>query len=196
MKNVKFFYAWGLLTLMLGACRNELSVQEFDAWMRDYDNGLHVKKESGHYLFEVQYQPVEWIVSQQHDFSSEDEYLKLVRNQSNLQRYILTVSLKDKNADFINQQVNDLAEKQQLLYYFSYRFQDDVHLEESKRSFPCALYHFERSSDLKNSRTFVLAFEATNEDTKESEIVIESPLFGASPIRIKVTKNNLPTIQL
>lgn len=195
MKNTKFFYVCGLL-LALGACRNELSIREFDAWIRDYDNGLHVKKESGHYLFDIQYQPAELVVSQQHDFSSEEEYLKLVRNQSNLQRYILTVSLKDKDADFINQQVNDLTEKQQLLYYFSYRFQDDVYLEESKRSFPCALYHFERSSDLKNSRTFVLAFETPDEHAKESEIVITSPLFGPSPIRIKVNKDNLPTIQL
>jgi hypothetical protein len=75
------------------------------------------------------------------------------------------------------------------LYYFSYRFQYDIHLEENGIVLPCVLYHFERSLDLVNSRTFLLGFENRDSLSMEAHLIIQSDQFSEKSRRIKILKN-------
>lgn len=122
------------------------------------------RKEVGEYVFELQ-------------TSGSDS--------TGLEQYALQISLKDRKEDLISHGVHNNAELQQKLYYLSYRMQDAIYLERSGERYPCVLYHFQRSYDLKGSRTFMLGFSAGEKGEKD-KIVIDAPVFDTGVVKIKI----------
>lgn len=182
-----------LIPVIFTSCNNTLDEHAFSRWMTDYDNGLHVRRASGDYLLDLQFTPASYVAL--HENSGGDFRVR-VKELEDLQYYTLTIGLSDSNDDFLNHGIRDQQEKQRLLYYYSYLFQDDITLEDNGTVLPCVLYHFERSADMKNSRTFVLAFENPYRESTESKVVIQSPAIGALPVKIKVSKTNIPALKL
>jgi hypothetical protein len=122
-------------------------------------------------------------------------YDSALHDTEHLQYYTLTVGLPESTNDFLENQVSSPEEKQQLLYYYSYQFQNDLTLEDGDSKLPCVLFHFERSADIKNSRTFVLAFENLHADSREVNLSIQSELFPQL-VTIKISKNNIPSLKV
>lgn len=157
--------------------------EEFVKWVRDYDNGLHVKQNSGEFLLDLQYQP--------------GKYLKIIQGiehqtdtlHDGIQHYLLTIDLQSDNQNIVEYNCHTPEDMQRKLYYFSYLFQNDITLEENGNILPCVLFHFERSADLKKSRTFLLGFENHDKESEEARLVINSQHLGSLPIKIKVLKN-------
>jgi len=170
------------------SCSSSLDKKEYIRWVESYDHGLHIRKTNGDFSFDLQYQPAQYVALQRM-LSSADTF------NDSLQHFVLTITPID-NQDFIDHDVHDIAEKQRRLYYFSYLFQNDIHLEENGHRVPCALYHFERQSDLKKSRTFVLAFESIKESSDEVTIVINSDQIGSLPVKIKVSHGDIPSLRI
>lgn len=185
-----------LLCILLQGCMGPLDRDEYIHWIRDYDNGLHVSKQIGEYVVDVQYQPAQYTQLQKMSTGSYHDTGANKDTLDEIQYYILTVGLADESVDFIDYRVRDVEEKQRKLYYFSYRFQYDITLEEGGKEFPCVLYHFERPVDLRGSRTILLGFEQHTNNSKEATLKISADHFGALPIRIKVSKADIPDVKL
>ena len=183
-----------MLTSLTG-CAGPLNEKDYIAWVQDYDNGLRVTREANNFVFDLQYQPAEyvWLQRNKGDIKREE-----IRNDKSamdeLQYYTLTIGVKDNLADFVDYSVQSINEKQEKLYYFSYGFQHDIKLEENGRTLPCVLFHFERTLDLKPTRTFVLGFENSDETTTEAKLIIDSDWLGSIPVKMKVSKENIPTL--
>ncbi len=175
-------------SLLFLSCSKQLEKGEYVKWVNSYDNGLHVKKDYGDFVFDVQHEP--------------KVYHSLIRNdgsvtkKDDLQYYTLKIGLKDPTQDLLLYNINDVAGKQQNLYYYSYLFQNDIFLEEDSYELPCVLFHFEQN-DLLKTRTFVLGFENPHkESVEESKLVIQSSQFGSLPIKIQISKRNIPSLKL
>lgn len=189
-------YCMVLLCLLFGSisCSNELGQDEYVQWVHDYANGLHVKKEAGDFVFDVQFTPAEYKRLQNNQLKEIDRNQR--PEQEEMQYYTLTVSSQDPGADLINYNVQEAGDKQRRLYYFSYLFQEDIYLEENGKRVSCVLYHFEKPVDLKRSSTFVLGFENPNPQPETVKLVIDSEQFSALPIKIKINKDNIPALKL
>jgi hypothetical protein len=178
--------------ILMTSCSRELEKEEYVKWVKDPKNGLHTVKESGGFVFDLQFQPEDYVWLQ-----SGGQTERNVANQSdNIQHYLLTISLVNPELDLINNNMNDSSEKQEKLYYFSYLFQNDIQLDENGKLLPCVLFHFEKNQDLKGGRTFLLGFESSESKKREAKVVIQSEQFGSLPIRIKVNKENIPTLKI
>lgn len=198
MKAISIFYLAGCTLLAsLCSCSNTLDRQSFIKWVRDDHNGLHATKEVGELVYDVQFNPAAytWLQRTGGKAIEEKEYQAAMQELDSMQLYTLTIGVKG-NADFIDYQVQDMSEKQRKLYYFSYLFQQDIQLEEDGQLFPCVLFHFERPADLKNSRTFVLGFANPHKQAKEAKLVIHSDVLNSLPIKIKVSKDNIPSLRI
>lgn len=185
MKGIKQYILLVFVLFTLSACSNSMSLNEYKDWVTNPDNGLLVQKERGRYFYELQFQPSNLL----HGSSSEPEVSK-----EGLQQYILTIGIQGNKVDFIKEGTNDLMAIQKKEYYFSYQFQEHIYLEESGEKIPCILFHFEKTVNLKNSRTFVLGFPNVH-DAKESTVVINSPLLSDLPLKFKINKRNIPTLK-
>lgn len=195
MKEIKKLLPFFLLPVLItfnSSCKSELDKEEYVSWIEDYENGLHVTRDVGEYNFDLQYKPSEYLEIQTAAYTpigNEEE------GKNNMQYYTLTVSLNSKRSDLINHDVKNAQEKAEKLYYLSYQFANDIFIEENGERFPCQLFHFERSYDLKPSRTFVLGFENPKAESASARLIIDSPYFKLGPVKIKVNKNNIPDLK-
>jgi len=183
------------LSSMIG-CHSDLTAEEYINWVKDYDNNLHVRSSYGDFIFDLQYQPVEYVMLQRGMSNlSEAEQMRQTQNIGGVQYYTLNISTKNK-IDVANYATTSIAERQQKIYYFSYLFQDDVKLEENGKVLPCILYHFERPTKTDGTRTIVLGFKNPTKNATEAQLVIQSELFSSLPIKIKVSKSHTAHVDL
>jgi hypothetical protein len=186
-----------VVLLFLVSCNSRLAPKEYLKWIQDYKNELHVLKNEGEYSFDLQYEPLQYKWLLQQDEASLTQIPDFQKDSlSDIQYYLLTIGLQNKDIDVIDYGLEDISQKQQKLYYFSYEFEHHINLEEGSKVLPCILFHFEKPLDLKPSRTFILGFENPFKDSKEATLVIQSEYFGALPIKIKVKKNNIPELKI
>lgn len=177
-------------TVFFTSCHSPLSGDDYVKWVRDYDNGLHAKKQEAGYEFDLQYQPPQYIMLQRAGVAPGQG------SGTTLQHYVLSISPSGSAADLVSYGVASHNERQQKLYYFSYEFQQDISLEENGKKLPCALFHYQRSNGITNISTFVLAFETSGIESKEATLVISSGHFSALPVRIRISKDNIPSLAI
>lgn len=189
-----FFFFIIPISLLFTACTKQLDKNDYIRWVQDYDNELHTRKVSSDFVFDLQYQPA--------------SYLALVGNKpvtlpqeddGDMQYYVLKIGMQRAagDTDIFSYNTPTVADKQRRIYYYSYLFQNDLYLEEGEKKLPCLLFHFEQSG-LRSSGTFVLGFEKPSyeDPVKESTLVIDSPQFGSFPVKLKVSKQNIPLLKI
>ena len=177
-------------------CQSKLNQEEYIQWLRDYKNGAHVKETFSGLIFDLQYQPEEYMRIQRKLTSSSGERLSFGENSSiNMQYYTLKIST-ESGIDLVTANAANIAEKKEKEYYFFYRFENDITLEDNGQILPCILYHFERHIEGDGGRTFVLGFEKPFKNSQEAKLVISSELFSSLPIKIKVSKSIISNPEL
>lgn len=187
MKSVHKPLVFFVFVVTFSSCNAPLDRASYQNWIQDYDNGLHVRQSFSNYVFDLQYQP--------HDYLRAIGQTKSVQGDS-LQYYILKISVEDRDESIIDYNAIDVLEKQHRVYYYSFRFQNDIFLEEDGERLPCVLFHFE-NSDLIRHRMFLLGFENPRSGSStESTLVVESERLSALPIKIRISKNNIPSLQI
>jgi hypothetical protein len=185
------------LFFSLIACSGKMDPPAYRAWIQDYHNGLHVRKLIGDFVWDVQYTPTDYVWLQRTGFASGSNATTVRREIDQLQYFTVTIGLKEQHSDFLSYSANTPSEKQERRYYFSYRFQQDIYLEEGGERLPCVLYHFEPyATRSANCRSFVVGFENSGGSAQQACLIIDSPQFSATPLKITVSKDNLPALRL
>lgn len=193
--SLSFRVSFGLffLPIVLCSCTQSVGEKEYISWVEDYGNGLHVLRPLGDYSFDLQYKPAEYIYLQNKDITNHAAVDDIA--EDDMQYFTLTIGLTDSAMDFIDYNTPTMAQKSAKLYHFSFKFQEEIYLEEHNEKIPCVLYHFERSYDLKASRTFVLGFESPNREAKSTKLVIDSPWFNTGPVKFIIDKSSIPELK-
>lgn len=187
-----------VIPVILVSCYNKsLTPDEYILWVQEKDNGIYSTVESNDFLFELQYQPAEYLLLQRHPYNllSKSNLDSLLKEMRTIQHYTLTVRTTN-NTSIENAGVSTQEEKQRRLYYLSYLFQNDLVLIEGDKKSPCVLYHFEKGSNPSASRKFLLGFETTPEESLAATLRISSQEFGSLPINITISKANIPSLKL
>lgn len=179
------FLLWSIILL---SCSSQQTERDYVSWIKDVDNGLHVVEHRGAYKIDVQFTPADYVWLQNRNMSK--------AGLETLQYYTITITPQDASFNLVSFQASNESERQKRLYYFSYLFQNDLTVKENGTVFPCVMFHFERTSDMIQSRTFVLGFEKDLKNAEESEVIINSKLISSIPISIKISKQHIPSIKL
>ncbi|HXA01109.1 MAG TPA: hypothetical protein VNW99_03920 [Cytophagaceae bacterium] len=193
MKAIKLMFILSIIFCVISCQPKELNPAEYTEWVKDYSHGLHKMKTVGDIVFDLQCKPVEFIVVNEQKGNIPDKELldTRVNELSKNQYYTLSLKVKDKTVDFLKYKVTSEKEFYEKLYYYSFAFQNDIFLEDGGKMLPCKLFHFERSYDLKKSRTFELSFPAAENSTSDKTIVINSKDLNCGPVRIKINQDDL-----
>jgi len=166
---------------LLCGCSSSLDQDQYVAFVNDTKNRLHVIEHFKEFVFDVQYQPA--------------DYLKLKSTRQDAenpnpewQYYVLNIGVRGATTDIERYLSTSDAELQRHRYHFSFHFQNDLSLEQEGVALPCLLFHAEQSLKSGHFKTFVLAFENKFPESKESKLVIKSDLFDSLPLKIKISK--------
>lgn len=196
MKSYNGIYMLFLATLM-ACCNRPLERDAYISWVTSERSGLRDILTNGDYFFDVQYQPAEMVYLQRYSESnaSEEERDAALAEISTLQYYTLTVGMIDNSVDFIQSGTSGPEERQAKIYYFSYPFQEDIALIEGGEKRSPVLFHFERSMDMKNRRTFVMGFEKPIDGEGETSFIIDSHFFGPESIVLTINKQDIKKLK-
>ena len=83
------------------------------------------------------------------------------------------------------------AEVQSRIYYYSYRFKEDIYIQQDQSKIPVDFCHFERSFDMKKGRNFMLAFAKSKVDENHPfQIVVDSEVLATGPVKFKIAQIN------
>ncbi len=188
-ESKKWLGVFVILSGMILACNSSLPAKDYIRWVRDIRNGLHKQKQVGEYVFDIQYKPSE--------YSSLTE--RAISDSSNKQSDMVYLTLKlkvqqeGKPTDILRYKLGSEKEYYDRLYYYSFRFVNDLYLLNGDEKIPCSVFHFERSYDLSAYRTWIIGFY-THLKENDLILVIDSPQMDTGPVRIRWNRTDLLSV--
>lgn len=183
--GIKYSYIYLFFSFSIIAC--SLDSNSYKKWLVDEKNGWKIKKQVAEYIFDIQAKPT--IYRQLANPVEKDS------TDTNLY-FDLSITVANQEWDLLKYNSTTEQEYHQKSYYFSYAFQKDISLEIAGKKYPCTLFHFERSYDLAQKRTFVLGFDVgTFTENYESTLIIDSEVLPVGILRIAFSPQKLPTLQ-
>jgi hypothetical protein len=182
---------------VLVSCKEkELLPLEYIRWVKDYGNGVHKRKQVGDVIIDLQYKPADFIIVNELKGGVPDEvaYKQRMDELSSMQYFVLTLDIADTKSDFLKYGVHNEKEYYDKLYYYSFAFQNDIFLMDGEEKLPCKVFHFERSYDLKRSRSFVLGFARDKKNTADKILMIDSKVLDLGIVKVKLDQKDINSI--
>ena len=180
--------------LFAGCKKDELSVMEYINYVQNSSNGLRVSKAIDQYQFEIQYEPIEYLITKENkdslDFS--EVFLDAKRKEyGNMHYFVFRIKKENGSGDFIKDlSSSSVADYMAYSEYFSVKMQNDLTLFEGDKSANCVLFHTEPQNGASAQIVMVLGFEA-HKETGNLTFVYDDKLLGVGPIKLTVKQNDL-----
>ncbi len=201
--KVTFYLGIGLtLCLCIFFGERPLPPSKLMNYVKDPDHGLHKTRQIGPLKVDLQYQPTSVVIANElrQDEIDRAQYEERAQKLEGLQHYLLRLSVDEPGSNISNYAIEHAQEEQERLYYFSFLMKNDIRLVDGRDTLAPVLYHFERSYDLADHRTFVLAFERRDQDDEKTKtFIIEPEYFLTGPIKMKIKAediNKVPSLKL
>jgi hypothetical protein len=153
-------------------------------WVIDYSNNMHVRHTQNDLVFDLQFHPAEFAWMQRNGSFDSKAFEADQAEFDQMQYFVLNIHSVNGKGDLIERLANGNQQLAgELLYYFSYRFQNDITLHDGQNQKAVALYHFEQHG----SKSFVLGFQKRANTSSDVMLTIDSPVVDSTPINIKVS---------
>lgn len=183
------------MALLLGGCApDQLSPDDYRAWVDNPKHGLRVTKELKHHNFELQYRPVDYVALKELESKSDLDLSHLQSRREklkNLQHFILRVHCPP-GQDLLK---DNLSEEQdyynRIDYYHSY-MPGDLRLIDGNDTLAPALFHYERTFSVGPYHTFVLGFPTKEgSETTDKELIWNAWMLDYGPVHLRVKGSDL-----
>lgn len=145
------------------------SVEEFEAYINDADNGFIQSDEAGDLLFEAKLNP------------------PLADDQNPQIAIQLRISRKD-GKPVLETNTSSKSEVLEREGYLSFDLMQDVSIEYDGKAAPCVFHHYERNYGLKPSIDILFQFPALKEPKEDPVFVYRDQQFGEGLIKISFDK--------
>lgn len=171
---------------------------DFINWI---NNESRFKKfiEKSNLRFELNYLPKEYFVIQElrSDEITQAQSDSIAKLYEDLIYFKLVVTNLSGSGEFLKIDKPDAHTYEERIKYYSFGWQNDIKMFTNNDSSSCAMLHFERSYDINNQSTMLLAFPKISIE-KDIRIIIRDSVFVKEKIEFKYKKedlNNLPQLK-
>lgn len=176
-------------------CNNSLNKKDYIVWIRDYENGLHRKVTSHNMIFDVQYKPIDYIISLENLSQFKDFSLNSRRKDLGGMIYFTLKISNNKAKDIFKDNLHSDQEYYERLYYYSFQFKNDLSLNIKGKKIPCTAFHFEKSYNMTPDKTFLLGFEKDEIiNSGDIKLIINDIVFSQKVIEISYSETELRSI--
>jgi hypothetical protein len=170
----------------------ELTPIEYVQWIRDEKNGLKIRKQEGIYMYELQYQPVEYLVilQERSEEITASTLKKEMEKRGDLQYFTFKMS-STKGKGILSDE--DLVIENKDIYLLS-GLQQDIMLVEDQDTLKCVMLHFEASNNLVPYDQCVLAFEEPRNPKADITFLYRTEKYTGGWVEISVKRENINKI--
>lgn len=196
--NIKI--VWLVSAIFFYSCNSVKKVDpiEYIKWVEDENNGLKRTKEIGDYVFELQYQPIDYMALREvNDINNVNraEMDSIKKQLEALDYYKLKIKSSGDAANPLSTGLGSNDEYYYRLEYFANEVKTDLSLVNGNDTFYCVLHHFEYNHNIVPYHTILIGFE--NIRTKEIEnrtFIYDDNIFGVGNIKFTFDKTDLKNI--
>jgi hypothetical protein len=180
-----------------------LSSEKYIQWVEDEENQMTRSKTIDDLEFELQYKPVDYIISmEESDSVLTDSLINERRKELEGMYYFdFKIALKDGSGELLKHELGSAEEYEARVEYFAFKMQNDLSLTIDNEKIPCSLFHFERAYDVAPYSIFLLGFikgQTTYDENTEVKFEYHDQIFQKGIIKFIYTiheLNNTPKIQ-
>ncbi|MEL6639006.1 MAG: hypothetical protein AAFW73_14645 [Bacteroidota bacterium] len=188
------------LMLSLACTRSEILLpRTYVEWVENPRNGLRVEKTIAPLRFDIQYQPVEYLVAQEERRETLPADLLTDRRAEygdELDYYRCRIAPAAGRQNVLMQSARDEAEYYELIDYFSYAAKEDFYLLHGADTARCVLYQFVRNYELAPHLELALAFERKGKGDRT--FVFDDQLLRVGVVKAEIEQqkiNQLPQLK-
>lgn len=192
--------------LLFGCGRKKLDTQGYITWMSNKENGLMIEKKVNNFVFNLYYKPVQYEALQNLAGQpvNEETYRKSLDDFRGMEYYTLRIGSADHQTDILKNGISSDAEYYGRIQYYSSSAQNDLKLVAGKDTFPCSIYHFERTYKMSSFNNLILAFQTRDstdlpELKEDRKLVYNDKVLGVGKVEITISKeaiNKIPQLSL
>ena len=188
-----------LALILLSSCKtkhflgkDKLSPVEYVQWIENKENGLKVSWKDEAYLYELQYQPVEYLAVRQ----TRSQQITSAALKEGVQKrgdlLYFTFKMWDENGRGILSD-KDLEIENKSSYLLS-GLQNDMMLLAGKDTLHCVMLHFESANNLIPYDQCVLAFEPAANDKEDIVFLFRTDKYKEGWVRMTIKRENIKKI--
>ena len=172
--------------------KEELMPVEYVRWVEDEKNGLRIRQQEGEYLYELQYQPLEYIVVlQERTGQIKASLLKEEMEKRGDLQYFTLKMYSGKGKGLLSDKELEAENKE--LYLLS-GLQQEMMLSQADDTLRCLLFHFESSNNLIPYDQCVLAFEKPLDNKKDILFIYRTDKYENGGVKIPIKRENINKI--
>ena len=172
--------------------KEKLSPVEYVQWIENKENGLKVSWKDEAYLYELQYQPTEYLVVRQ----TKSRQITSSALKEGVQKrgellYFTFKMWNEKGRGILSDKNLEIENKNS---YLLSGLQNDIMLLAGKDTVRCVMLHFESANNLIPYDQCVLAFEPVANDKEDIVFLFRTDKYKEGWVRMTVKRENIRKI--
>ena len=192
-------YSVMIMVLGLYGCKQSLTPEEYITWTENNDD-FTSSQALGDAVYEFRMKPANYLISRESAGRpvASDSVVSRQKDLSDMIYFNLKIYPKDGHADLLRKDGPDVGLYQRRIYYYSFTFQEDIHLVIGGDTLPCLLYHYIHDHGLSPEMDFTMAFERPASDA-DFKIVLEDAVMNTGKLTFPFSADvltDLPELKL
>lgn len=190
--------------LIWAACgQSTLGPEQYLQYVEDANNGFVVEKELSGLHYVAMFKPAAYaalkdltrkIPADEVDKAMFDTALS---EYQGLQYYTIKMGAKESGKDVLLYNLSSEEEYYQRINYYSALAQQDIYLVQQNDTFPCALYHYERTYGVSPYNNILLGFNTGDStENQPAKLHFKDEGFKTGLLIFNYEKNKQPTLKL
>lgn len=189
------------LIILVSCNKKELKPLKYVQWVDNEKNGLSIEKEYDELTFNIQYQPLEYVILRQskNPNINKEQYDEIKSEVEGLLYFNFIIEMIEGQKSPLYHNITSPVEYQNRVSYLSFQVPNDLKLVIAKDTLPCVLHHFERTYDIMPKITLILGFEKPSDFTEDNLkrdmiFIYDDKIFGVGKTQIKIDNKKLRRI--
>ena len=187
-----------LALITVAGCQQKVSPKSYVSYCRDSKNGLIKQKNIGDVTVKVDYMPLDLIAINElkRNNITEQEINDIKSTYGNAQYYHMQIKMSDNpEVNITNTHVNTELDLEKRLNYLSFQMQRDIALVESGDTLKPIMFNFERSYDVSEFRSFMVAFETPQKPSAaDKTFILDTPVLRTGPIKFTFSQKDISSL--
>ena len=175
-----------------GIFKKKLNPREYAGWIENEKKGLKVRRQQASYFYELQYQPLEYLVVIQE--RTEKIQKKVLKEELEKRGEFLYFTFKmstEKGTGILSDKEIQFEDKDR---YLLSKMQDDLMLLDGKDTLDCVMFYFEPSNNLIPYDQCVLAFEKPQRTKNDITFLYRTDKYLKGWVRMEIKRKNINKI--
>lgn len=170
--------------------KNDQALKSFMQKVNDDYENFEVSKKIGDFVFSVSYVPIEIIALRElaGDSANRSAFNHKIKELEGMSYYRLSIKNVKYEEELLRYNLAKESDYYARLNYFSFDFQNTIHLVEGNDTLHCDLFHFERTFGLNSELKFSLAF-ANSSSTQKKTFILEDKVFNNGTIKLEFSES-------